>query len=61
MQHFDCANFAPEVTVSRMPEVKKAKLATSTNAAVAYLNANPFTEFSDRELSQVALKSPINN
>ncbi|XP_075263035.1 cell division cycle 5-related protein-like [Convolutriloba macropyga] len=52
MQHFDCANFAPEVTVSRMPEVKKAKLATSTNAAVAYLNANPFTEFSDRELSQ---------
>ena len=53
MQHFDCANFPPDVKLTRMPDVKRAKQATSTKQASSYLESNSFTEFSEEELSHV--------
>ena len=53
MQNFDCANFPPDVKVTRMPDPKKAKTSTTKQSAQNYLSSHPFVEYTEEELAQV--------
>ena len=53
MQNFDCANFPPDVKVTRMPDPKRAKASTTKQSAQNYLSSHPFVEHTEEELALV--------